>query len=279
MSSESIFDEMDRMREVRILTAPVPVPPHPAVQDVLNRQIQIPGHIQEKLSSAHVVQVGVGGLGDWSKTGLLKSGVTNLTIVDDDLLDWPNPHRTGHSLDQVGEFKVHASGANGMREATKGAKITCVPFRFEEAVDLYPHLFDGVQAFKVDVDSEHTRFDVASHARKSRVPCVITGIDPEGGFQSYVFLQGPQPQDACLLCALPNMDFEMETPCAAVIIPSCFVVAAYSLFLTFQCLMGWGDGLVPYNWRTGDLGNRLGEGIGWIERSPSCPAPEMHQGP
>jgi tRNA A37 threonylcarbamoyladenosine dehydratase len=59
--------------------------------------------------AAHVVVVGIGGVGSWSAEALARSGVSTLTLIDMDHVAESNINRQVHSLSTtVGMAKIHA---------------------------------------------------------------------------------------------------------------------------------------------------------------------------
>ena len=84
------------------------------------------------------------------------------------------------------------------------------------------------------------------------------------------FLQGPNDADACLWCALPNLDVESSAPCASAVITSCLASAAHVIFFAHRALMGWPSDMKKFNWRATDLTGALPEEIGAVERRPDC---------
>lgn len=61
----------------------------------------------KKLSAAHVLVVGVGGVGSWACESLARTGVGELTLVDSDCIEPSNINRQVHALtDTVGRAKV-----------------------------------------------------------------------------------------------------------------------------------------------------------------------------
>ena len=48
---------------------------------------------QEKLSNAHILVVGLGGVGSWAAEMLCRAGVGSFTIVDADVVDVTNINR------------------------------------------------------------------------------------------------------------------------------------------------------------------------------------------
>lgn len=84
-----------------------------------------------KIRAAHVVVVGIGGVGSWSAEALARSGVGRLTLIDLDHVAESNINRQVHALQTtLGQAKVQA-----MRERIAlihpGCAVSCI----EEFVD------------------------------------------------------------------------------------------------------------------------------------------------
>lgn len=63
----------------------------------------------KKINSAHVVVLGVGGVGSWACEALVRTGVGELTLVDFDCIEMSNLNRQIHALQNtVGMVKVDA---------------------------------------------------------------------------------------------------------------------------------------------------------------------------
>lgn len=62
---------------------------------------------QQRLAAAHVVVVGIGGVGSWAVEALARSGVGNLTLIDMDHISESNINRQIHALEStLGGSKV-----------------------------------------------------------------------------------------------------------------------------------------------------------------------------
>ena len=84
-----------------------------------------------KISAAHVVVVGLGGVGSWAAEALARSGVARLTLIDLDHISESNINRQIHALsDTLGQSKVQA-----MRERIEQINPECVVHCVEEFVD------------------------------------------------------------------------------------------------------------------------------------------------
>lgn len=83
------------------------------------------------LRAAHVVVVGIGGVGSWAAEALARSGVGRLTLVDLDHVAESNINRQIHALDNtVGQAKVLA-----MRERIARINPACTVHCIEEFVE------------------------------------------------------------------------------------------------------------------------------------------------
>ncbi len=58
-------------------------------------------HVMEKLQQAHVVIIGIGGVGVWIAEALARSGVGKLTLIDHDDIALSNINRQLHTLDST----------------------------------------------------------------------------------------------------------------------------------------------------------------------------------
>lgn len=84
-----------------------------------------------RAAAAHVVVVGIGGVGSWAAEALARSGVGRLTLIDLDHLAESNINRQIHALDAtLGAAKVTA-----MKERIAAINPACVVDAVEEFID------------------------------------------------------------------------------------------------------------------------------------------------
>jgi tRNA A37 threonylcarbamoyladenosine dehydratase len=91
-----------------------------------------------QIRAAHVVVVGIGGVGSWTVEALARSGVGQLTLIDLDHISESNINRQIHALDAtVGMAKVEA-----MRQRIAHINPSCIVNGIEEFVepDNWPQL-------------------------------------------------------------------------------------------------------------------------------------------
>jgi molybdopterin/thiamine biosynthesis adenylyltransferase len=252
---------------VRSFEAPPLPPPHPAEPDTFARHQGIPGHDQDALASARIVLPGAGGLNGWTALGLVRSGATSVTIIDPDLADRSNLPRQLYFPEDLGQPKAICLSRNLIGHALAGAQLTGIALRFEQAAEEFPIPAD---LLVVGVDNNACRLHCAREARMRRIPAVFTMLSHDG-MRCQSFLQGPDPDDACLWCALPNLDPERAAPCAAAIVSSCFLASAFAIFFAHRALMGWPERVEPYNWREADLLGLAPDQMGYVRRRSHCP--------
>lgn len=127
-----------------------------------------------RIRAAHVVVVGIGGVGSWTAEALARSGVGQLTLVDLDHIAESNINRQVHALEStLGQAKVQA-----MRERIAQINPDCQVHCVEEFVDpqnwlqLVPEQVDGV----IDACDQMTaKATMAGWARRTGTAFVTVG--------------------------------------------------------------------------------------------------------
>lgn len=128
----------------------------------------------QRIRQAHVVVVGIGGVGSWSAEALARSGVGHLTLIDMDHVAESNINRQVHALQStLGQAKVLA-----MRERIAQINPACVVDGIEEFVDadnwttLLPA---GANAVIDACDQVKAKTAMAAWARRSCAVFVAVG--------------------------------------------------------------------------------------------------------
>src|SRR5512138_3092251 len=99
----------------------------------------------ERLARAHVVVLGVGGVGTFAAEALARAGVGRLTLVDGERVEATNANRQLHALEGVhGQNKAEAMAAR-LRLVSPAVRVDAVPefYSAQNAARLVP---DGVSA-------------------------------------------------------------------------------------------------------------------------------------
>jgi tRNA A37 threonylcarbamoyladenosine dehydratase len=121
----------------------------PRVSPALDRNARLLGlEAMERLASAHVVVLGIGGVGSFAAEALARAGVGRLTLVDGARVDETNANRQLHALaGAFGRFKAEAMAERlGLAVPGLAVEAACVPYGPETAASL---LGQGV-SFAVD---------------------------------------------------------------------------------------------------------------------------------
>jgi tRNA A37 threonylcarbamoyladenosine dehydratase len=133
-----------------------------------------------RIRNAHVLVVGIGGVGSWAVEALARSGVGRLTLIDLDHVSESNINRQIHALDStVGQAKVEA-----MRDRIAQINPDCKVFAIDEFVEPgnWTALLDAAQAENgpatavIDAcDQVKAKLAMAAWARASRAAFVTVG--------------------------------------------------------------------------------------------------------
>ena len=127
-----------------------------------------------RIRAAHVVVVGVGGVGSWAAEALARSGVGALTLIDLDHVSESNVNRQVQALGStIGMAKVEALRAR-IADIHPGCAVTTV----EEFVDEtnWPALLARPADAVIDAcDNVRAKAVMAAWARETATPLVVVG--------------------------------------------------------------------------------------------------------
>ncbi|MGJ7613921.1 MULTISPECIES: tRNA threonylcarbamoyladenosine dehydratase [unclassified Variovorax] len=133
-----------------------------------------------RIRHAHVLVVGIGGVGSWAVEALARSGVGRLTMIDLDHVSESNINRQIHALGStVGQAKVEA-----MRERIAQINPDCKVHAIDEFVEPgnWTMLLDAAQAANgpatavIDAcDQVKAKLAMAAWARSSRAAFITVG--------------------------------------------------------------------------------------------------------
>ena len=113
----------------------------------------------KKIRAAHVVVVGLGGVGSWAAEALARSGVARLSLIDLDHIAESNINRQIHALDNtLGQAKVQA-----MRERIAHINPACDVRCIEEFVDASN--WPDIVALDMDADGPVSIIDACDQVK------------------------------------------------------------------------------------------------------------------
>ena len=131
----------------------------PAEDPIYSRTALLMGNdVMERLGSARVILFGVGGVGSWCAEGLVRSGVTHITLVDSDCVSTSNINRQLMATTRtVGQVKVEAL-RDRLLEINPNAEITAIRrvYSAETAdsfeMERYDYIIDAIDSLKEKSD-------------------------------------------------------------------------------------------------------------------------------
>jgi tRNA A37 threonylcarbamoyladenosine dehydratase len=128
----------------------------------------------QRLRQAHVVVVGIGGVGSWSAEALARSGIARLTLIDMDHIAESNVNRQIHALSStLGQAKIEA-----MRERIALIHPACRVDVIDDFVspDNWPGLLSERPDAVIDAcDQVRAKQAMAAWAMREKIPLVCVG--------------------------------------------------------------------------------------------------------
>jgi tRNA threonylcarbamoyladenosine dehydratase len=126
------------------------------------------------IRQAHVVIVGIGGVGSWVAEALARSGVGQLTLIDLDHVSESNINRQIHALEStLGQAKVLAM-QDRIAQINPGCQVNCIE-EFVEPGNWPKLLPDGVDAVIDACDQVKAKTAMAAWSIQSRKLFVSVG--------------------------------------------------------------------------------------------------------
>jgi molybdopterin/thiamine biosynthesis adenylyltransferase len=232
---------------------------------ILLEEIGIEG--QERLTAAHALVIGAGGLGSPVALYLGTAGVGRITLVDHDVVDLTNLQRQiAHNLARVGQPKaLSAQRAVG----DINPEVLVVPVVERADAQLLDELVPTADVVIDCCDNFATRHAVNAACVKHGKP-LVSGAAIRFDAQISVY-DTRQPDMPCYACVFaPSQDFE-ETRCATmgVFAPLVGIIGAMQAAEALKLLSGAGPSLA------GRLQMLNGRTMDWSEvrvpRNMACP--------
>ena len=161
------------------VTAPAPVEDDEASTYKLHRRFDRMGRLvgdtgMARLFGAHVMVIGLGGVGSWAAESLARSGVGKLTIVDFDLICVTNANRQLHALRGTTGKQKAAVMAERLRLINPRCEVVpeAVFYNSESSAALLAHAPDLV----IDaIDNLAAKTHLIATCRARKIPLVVCG--------------------------------------------------------------------------------------------------------
>lgn len=239
---------------------------------VSHRQELIDGFEQKKLTQAHVLLVGAGGIGSEIGEGLCRKGVGRLSIFDHDVVDLTNLNRQHFFAQDIGRHKSMCLVRNLALHCHAGTVLEGYGHSFEDALALKNDLSASVVV--CGVDNRQARVEVSRHYRPLGIPVLFIAVDlmAECG---HVLVQESAASKACFGCAFPNSLSPRKAPC---FVPSSKdilkLTAGLALYAIDSLLMPRNRN---WNFRRIHLAGYAPDVLKTIDWNPHCPLCSVEQ--
>ena len=136
----------------------------------------------QKLANSKVIVYGIGGVGSFVVEGLVRAGIENIILVDNDIIAPSNLNRQIHAtISNIGKLKVECMKERILSINTKVRVETYIPQDIENGEET---LIDNSIDYVVDaVDTITTKLKLIQRAKDKQIPiisCMGTGnkLDP-----------------------------------------------------------------------------------------------------
>ena len=131
----------------------------------------------QKLAKSKVIVYGIGGVGSFVVEGLVRAGVENIILVDNDVIAPSNLNRQIHAtISNIGKLKVDCMKERILSINPKVNVETYIPQDIEEGEET---LIDNTVDYVVDaVDTITTKLKLIQRAKEEQIPiisCMGTG--------------------------------------------------------------------------------------------------------
>jgi len=228
---------------------------------------------QRGLGRSRVLLVGCGALGSAIAVSLVRSGIRELTIVDQDFPEMTNLHRQFLYEENDVRQKIPKAVAAAQKLARANSTVKIIPQVTELTANNIEKLARGKDLILDGTDNLETRYLINDYCVKHVRPWIYGGVIGASGMMMVIF----PGQSACLRCLFPEPPAPGSLPtCASagVLNPAPMLIGALEAIAAIKYLSGRGQprpGLLQF-----DL---WGEHMAMIrvQRQPRCPACGQHK--
>lgn len=210
-------------------------------RQILLPQIGIEG--QQKLLDAHVLIIGLGGLGSPVAYYLAAAGVGELTLVDHDKVDLTNLQRQIiHHSDRIGTNKAF-SAKHTLQDLNPEPTIHCIDHRLHG--DALASAIEQADIVVDATDNFTSRFEINRMCHRHHTPLVSgAAIRLEGQLSVYDYRDKNSP---CYRCLYQDIGEEQETCSETGILgPVVGTIGSLQALEVIKLITGVGESLTGY---------------------------------
>jgi tRNA A37 threonylcarbamoyladenosine dehydratase len=128
----------------------------------------------KKLQAAHIVVIGIGGVGSWTAEALARNAIGHITLIDLDNIAESNVNRQLHAVDGAfGKAKVSA-----MHERILSINPNCFVIEIEDFITI--ENLESLLNFQCDVivdciDDAQAKIALADFCKRKQLPLIMAG--------------------------------------------------------------------------------------------------------
>ncbi|KAB2925059.1 MAG: tRNA threonylcarbamoyladenosine dehydratase [Dechloromonas sp.] len=127
-----------------------------------------------RLRLAHVVVVGIGGVGSWTAEALARTAIGRITLIDLDMVAESNANRQIHALDDIwGKAKVEAM-AERIHAINPECRVQCVE-DFITPENVHEVLSGNFSVIIDAIDQARAKVALIANCHARRLPVVVAG--------------------------------------------------------------------------------------------------------
>ena len=137
----------------------------------IRQEMLLGSEAMERLSKAHVIVFGIGGVGSYAVEGLARAGIGALTLVDSDTVGISNLNRQLCALHStLGQYKSDVMAAR-VRDINPDCQVRSLPLLYNE--ESKEQFFDRTYDYIVDaIDLVSCKLSLICTARERNIPII-----------------------------------------------------------------------------------------------------------
>lgn len=190
---------------------------------------------QKKLSSKHVLIIGVGALGTGNAENLVRAGVGKVTVVDRDYVEFSNLQRQQLYIESDAQDRIPKATAAQKRLQEINSDVEIQAHVLDVSVEELEQLVENVDLIIDGTDNFDTRLIINDIAQKNEIPWIYGACVGSYGL-SYTIIPKETPCLHCLLQTVPMGGATCDT--AGIISPAVQMVVSYQTTEALKLLIG-----------------------------------------
>lgn len=128
----------------------------------------------EKIANAHVLIIGIGGVGSWVAESLARSGLGTISLMDLDDICVTNTNRQAHALhSQIGQSKVAATAAR-LRDINPEMIVHELD-DFLDKDNIVQYIEQSLTLVIDAIDSTLSKTALIAHCKRQKIPLITIG--------------------------------------------------------------------------------------------------------